>query len=212
MILRCALILGSTRRVRIGTKVAEYVGRKIEDRGMRVDVLDPVITENGYFMRLMEKPHFHYKEGESIPEPMDRVAKIIAAADAYVIVSPEMNHALPPGLTNLMSHFGSSDYSFKPSGICVYSAGLWGGARAGVALRSFLGELGCAPVSAAVQIAKAQSQFREVGNVEPVVEKTCERMLDQLEWHANALKSHRQMYGVPSKSYFEQVRQRSAPE
>ena len=69
------------------------------------------------------------------------------------------------------------------------------------------GELGCTPVSAALQIAKAQSQFREGCAVEPVTDKMCDRMLDQLEWHGNALKTHRDAYGAPSQSYFEQVRQ-----
>merc|ERR1712083_106858 len=107
-------------------------------------------------------------------------------------MGPEMNHTLAPGLTNLMSHFGSSLYSFRPSGICVYSAGMWGGARAGVALRSFLGELGCTPVSATVQVARAQAQFKEGAAVDPVVERSCERMLDQLEWYARALKVYRE--------------------
>mmetsp|Transcript_38366 Transcript_38366/g.105682 ORF Transcript_38366/g.105682 Transcript_38366/m.105682 type:complete len:210 (+) Transcript_38366:53-682(+) len=204
--LRCALLLGSTRRVRIGPRVAAWVGERVEQRGMEIDVLDPVTLEDGFFMRLIEKPHFHYKDGEDVPKPLLNVAQRLAGADAYVVVTPEMNHALPPGLTNLMSHFGSSLYSFKPSGICVYSAGLWGGARAGVALRSFLGELGCTPVSAAVQISKVQAQFKDGASPEPTSEKMCERMLDQLEWHARALKAHRQMHGTPSKSYFEQVR------
>jgi len=41
-----------------------------------------------------------------------------------------------------MSYFGSSFYGFKPSGVATYSAGNWGGTRAGVALRPFLSELG----------------------------------------------------------------------
>jgi hypothetical protein len=46
-----------------------------------------------------------------------------------------------------MNYFGASIYGKKPSGIATYSAGPWGGSRCGVALRAFLSELGCLPVS-----------------------------------------------------------------
>eukprot|EP00928_Gymnodinium_smaydae_P043258 TRINITY_DN29023_c0_g1_i1.p1 TRINITY_DN29023_c0_g1~~TRINITY_DN29023_c0_g1_i1.p1 ORF type:complete len:237 (+),score=59.14 TRINITY_DN29023_c0_g1_i1:85-711(+) len=201
------MILGSTRRVRIGPRVASFVRERMELRNFEVDELDPVTSEDGYFMRLLEKPLFHYRDGEDVPAALANVAGRIAAADAFVVVSPEMNHIVAPGLTNLMSHFGSGLWSFKPSGICVYSAGLWGGARAGVGLRAFLGELGCTPVSAAVHVAKAQGQFKEGGTgADAFVQKSCERMLDQLEWHARALKAYREAHGVPSESYFKQVR------
>mmetsp|Transcript_7482 Transcript_7482/g.18400 ORF Transcript_7482/g.18400 Transcript_7482/m.18400 type:complete len:211 (+) Transcript_7482:14-646(+) len=207
MPLRCALFLGSTRTVRIGPRVAAYVQQQMERRGFEVDVLDPVTTHDGFFMRLMEKPAFHYKEGETVPAPLVDVSNRVKAADCIAVVAPEMNHTVAPGLANMMSYFGASAYAFKPSGICVYSAGLWGGARAGVALRPFLSELGCLPVSSILHIAKAQSQFKEDGGViEPVTEKTCERMLDQLEWYSHALKSHRDQHGTPSQSYFEQIR------
>eukprot|EP00933_Yihiella_yeosuensis_P047190 TRINITY_DN42900_c0_g1_i1.p1 TRINITY_DN42900_c0_g1~~TRINITY_DN42900_c0_g1_i1.p1 ORF type:complete len:216 (-),score=29.24 TRINITY_DN42900_c0_g1_i1:85-732(-) len=211
MALRCVMFLGSTRSARVGPKVSSFVAKRMEDRGMKVDILDPVTLEDGFFMRLMEKPLFHYKAGQEIPDALVRTGERIKLADAFVVVSPEMNHSLPPGLTNLMSHFGSSYYSFKPSGICVYSAGMWGGARAGVALRPFLAELGCSSVSATLQIAKAQAQLGESAGpeaLEMVTTKMCDRMLDQLEWHAHALKTHREMHGVPSESYFQQVRKR----
>eukprot|EP00929_Paragymnodinium_shiwhaense_P000534 TRINITY_DN100777_c0_g1_i1.p1 TRINITY_DN100777_c0_g1~~TRINITY_DN100777_c0_g1_i1.p1 ORF type:complete len:213 (-),score=23.95 TRINITY_DN100777_c0_g1_i1:325-963(-) len=205
--LRCLMFLGSTRTARIGPRVADYVQGKMAARGMQSEIIDPVTAEDGFFMRLMEKPLFHYKDGEKVPAALTNLAGKIKEADAYVVVTPEMNHAVAPGLTNLMSHFGSGMWSFKPSGICVYSAGLWGGARAGVQLRPFLGELGCMPVSAAVHVSKAQSQFKEGGTgADPVVQKTCDRMLDQLEWYARALRTHRDSHGIPSASYFEQVR------
>ena len=77
---------------------------------------------------------------------------MLRKADAYVIVTPEYNHTIPPAITNTMNYFGSSIYSFNPSGICTYSAGMWGGARCAVALRSFTSELGCLSVSATAQV------------------------------------------------------------
>ena len=109
---------------------------------VKPSILDPKHTENGYFMRLMDKAHFHYKPEESPPEELERSAQIVRDADCFLVISPEYNHTIPPGLTNIMSFFGASAYKAKPSGIITYSAGMWGGTRAGVALRPFLGELG----------------------------------------------------------------------
>ena len=46
-----------------------------------------------------------------------------------------------------MNYFGGSMYANKTAGIVTYSAGMWGGARCGVALRAYLSELGCFVVS-----------------------------------------------------------------
>jgi len=37
------------------------------------------------------------------------------------MVTPEYNHAPGPALLNLLDHFGSSTFSFKPSVIVSYS-------------------------------------------------------------------------------------------
>merc|ERR1712008_74827 len=130
---------------------ASFISRRLETRGHQVTVLDPRTHCSGFFMRLMEKTHFHYKDGEAIPDALVTTSKVLEEADAYVVVSPEMNHTISPGLTNLMNHFSSKTYGFKPSGIATYSAGAWGGARCGVALRAYLSEIGCLPVSATFQ-------------------------------------------------------------
>jgi NAD(P)H-dependent FMN reductase len=95
---------------------------------------------------------------------------------------------------NLMNHFGSSVFSFKPSGIVSYSAGQWGGTRAAHSLRPFLSELGCLPVSAMVHIPKASQVIDENGCLlsEGVKEQEWDqyvsRMVSQVEWWAEASK------------------------
>lgn len=74
---------------------------------------------------MLTKPVFQYgPERKGAPEWMVDAEKEIKSADAFVIVTPEYNHSLPPALTNMLDHFGSSVYSWKPSGIVCYSAGL----------------------------------------------------------------------------------------
>ena len=72
-----------------------------------------------------------------------------------------------------------------------YSAGQWGGARAAIAMRPFLSELGCLPVSQMIHVPKAAEVFDENGVVmDPKAkagwERYCGRGWAQLEWWANA--------------------------
>ena len=194
--LKTVLILGSTREKRVGGRVADHLLSTMQDRGGHdVTVLDPRTTADGFFMRLMEKAHFHYKEGEELPAALVETHAVLQEADAYIAVTPEMNHTIAPGLVNLMNYFGSSTYSQKPSGIATYSAGMWGGARCGVALRSYLGELGCMPVSATFQLPGAwkPSTFDGSGRLDEgsAAAKSAHRMLEQLEWTADAMRAKR---------------------
>lgn len=96
-----------------------------------------------------------------------------------------------------MNHFGSSLYSYKPSAIVTYSAGQWGGARAAVNMRTFLSELGCLPVSAMIQIPKAQEVFNEAGDYRTDVDAAhwdgyLGRTFAQLNWWACAAKYQRE--------------------
>lgn len=101
---------------------------------------------------------------------------------------------MSPALSHLLNHFGSSFYAFKPSAIVTYSAGQWGGARAAVALRTFLAELGCLPVSAMIHVPKAQEAFDEDGRFREDLDRWTGyfgRTLGQLGWWAEAASRHR---------------------
>ena len=57
--LNTVVLLGSTRQKRIGSKVADYIVARLEERGGHaVTVLDPRSAGDGF---LMEKAYFHYK-------------------------------------------------------------------------------------------------------------------------------------------------------
>eukprot|EP01126_Amoeba_proteus_P045655 TRINITY_DN5127_c0_g1_i9.p1 TRINITY_DN5127_c0_g1~~TRINITY_DN5127_c0_g1_i9.p1 ORF type:complete len:101 (-),score=7.18 TRINITY_DN5127_c0_g1_i9:269-571(-) len=95
-----------------------------------------------------------------------------------------------------MSHFGGSKYKFRPAAIVTYSAGQWGGMRAAMQLRSFLGELGCLSTSNILAFAFAQNVLNEDGTVKDQTQvghwKTqSNRCFEQLEWVAHAVHNHR---------------------
>ena len=102
---------------------------------------------------------------------------------------------MSPALANLLNHFGSSLFSYKPSAIVTYSAGQWGGMRAAVGMRTFLSELGCLPVSAMIHVPKAQEVFTEDGVPQTGEDKTSwfdyfSRTFTQLAWWAQATKTY----------------------
>ena len=111
--LRILMVLGSTRSNRVGSKVAAHVAASVKARGHLLTTLDPRDSHDGFFMRLMEKAYFHYKEGEEVPPPLAAAAEDVRAADAFLVVTPEFNHTIAPGLTNAMNYFGGSLYRHR---------------------------------------------------------------------------------------------------
>ena len=117
-------------------------------------------------------------------------------ADAFVVVSGEYNHSIPPALSNLLDHF-LEEYFFRPSAIVCYSAGAFGGVRAAMQLRAMLCELGTPSIPSLFPIPKVQDAFDEDGTPrDEAYPRRIVRFLDELEWYANALREARKG-GVP---------------
>merc|ERR1712050_749872 len=115
-----------------------------------VTVVDPadVFAKDGALAAVssgeLTVPTFFLSE---LPPETAELKDMITNADCYVIVSPEYNHTVPPALASVMGHFGGSCYAGKPSAICTYSPGPWGGQRGALGICVMCHELGCLPVS-----------------------------------------------------------------
>ena len=197
MALNLLVVLGSVRDstpprpARLGCRVARACRDRLAAEGHDVGLIDPLELDLGGVF----KPQFAYAQGKA-PAALEDLAGRIAAADGFVMVSPEYNHSMSPALAHLLNHFGSSLYAYKPSAIATYSAGQWGGARAAVNMRTFLSELGCLPVSAMIHVPKAQEVFDEGGRYAPGVDGErwdgyLGRTFAQLIWWAEAARRQR---------------------
>lgn len=176
------------RPARLGLRVAKSCLRCLQSSysAHEFELIDPL----DYQLDPVFKPQFAYAKGKA-PESLDTLAEKIAAADGYIMVSPEYNHSMSPALANLLNHFASSSFAYKPSAIVTYSAGQWGGMRAAVGMRTFLAEPGCLSVSAMIHIPKAQDILNEDGSVQPAEEQSAwlnyyARTFNQLIWWASA--------------------------
>jgi NAD(P)H-dependent FMN reductase len=191
MPLKIPVILGTVRTERVGIRVARYMVKSLETRGQEPILIDPV----EFRLPLLDKMYKEYPPGGA-PEPLERLAQVIKAADAYVIVSGEYNHSIPPALSNLLDHF-LEEYNFKPSAIVCYSPSTFGGVRAAMQLRAMLAELGMSSIPSLLPFPKITETLDADGN--PTSDRLGEstaRFLGELEWYANALKTARSA-GVP---------------
>jgi len=149
---------------------------------------------------LLRQPH-HWTKPGSAPKELDEMQQRLAKADCFVLVSPEYNHSMPPALSNFLDHFGGVNYAYKPSAICTYSAGPFGGVRAGMQLRAMTGELGCLSVSFMFAAPQVQNSLDEtgkpVGATGELLVGQSKTVMKQLYWMGEAMKLQRERVGIP---------------
>jgi NAD(P)H-dependent FMN reductase len=187
------VIYGSVRSERQGIRGARFVTRTLERRGHDVPFVDPV----DYPLPLLDKRYGDYEKGEA-PEVLRMLARIQERADGFVFVSGEYNHGVPPAMKNLIDHFLET-WFWRPAGIASYSEGSFGGVRAAVHLRAVLGEVGLVTLPSMFAMPKVQERFEEDGTAKDpaAAERHIATFVDELEWYAEALKTHRERKGSP---------------
>ncbi len=187
MKLNISVIYGSVRSSRRGINVARFIVNKLKERGHDVTLVDPM----EYKLPMIDKMHKEYEKGKA-PEDMEKVHKILQEADAYVVVSAEYNHSVPPALKNILDHY-QTEYHYKPSGIVTYSKGPFGGVRGVHNLRAIMGELGTISIPIMFPVSNIDKAIDESGKaIDEAYDKRVIGFLDELEWYAEALKEKRE--------------------
>jgi NAD(P)H-dependent FMN reductase len=191
MSLDLLVIYGSVRSDRQGIKAARFIVRSCRRRGHQATLVDPREDR----LPLLDRMYKEYAAGQA-PEVLERLAGRIRAADAFILVSGEYNHSIPPALSNLLDHF-LEEYYWRPSAIVSYSAGAFGGVRAAMQLRAMLCELETPSIPSLLPIPQVQQAFDDEGNPhDDAYHRRADRFLSELEWYARALKEARRA-GVP---------------
>jgi NAD(P)H-dependent FMN reductase len=176
-VLRVAVIIGSTRPGRFAPTVAGWF-REVAARrdDIALDMID--LAETG-------PPDENPGNGSS------SISARLAAADAFVIVTPEYNHSFPAPLKNAIDlHF--VEWQAKPVGFVSYG-GKAGGLRAVEQLRQVFAELHAVTVRDSVSFHDVWSQFDSNGSVKipDPYESAAKAMLNQLAWWGNVLREGR---------------------
>lgn len=191
MSLKLVVLLGTVRSDRQGIKAARFVERSLSARGHGVTLVDPAEQR----LPLLDRMYKEYPRGQA-PKALETLATLYRAADAFIVVSAEYNHSIPPALSNLLDHF-LEEYFFRPSAIVCYSAGQYGGVRAAMQLRAMLCELGMPSISSLFPVPRVHDAFDDSGEArDPAFVKRFDRFAGELEWYAEALRERRRQ-GVP---------------
>ncbi|WP_171164847.1 NADPH-dependent FMN reductase [Streptomyces sp. I05A-00742] len=179
--LRLVVIVGSTREGRFGPTVADWFAEEARAHaGVDIDVID-----------LAEADITHVLCGEPTPE-VAAITPRLAAADAFVVVTPEYNHSYPASLKAAIDwHY--VQWQAKPVGFVSYG-GLGGGLRAVEHLRQVFAELHAVTVRETVSFHMAWERFGQDGTPHDadIVSGAAKRMLDQLVWWGRALRQARE--------------------
>jgi len=191
MALTIPVILGSVRADRIGIRAARFLIAQLAARGHAAPLVDPAELA----LPLLDRMFKEYPAGTA-PEPLQRCADLFRRADAFLVVTAEYNHGVPPALSNTLDHF-LEEYFWRPSAICCYSAGQFGGVRAAMPLRAMLAEMGMSSIPSLLPIPRLHKVVAAQGvPAEPWLAAAAGRFLDELEWHAEALRDRRRR-GTP---------------
>lgn len=174
-LLRVAIIIGSTRAQRFGPTVADWFhGHARAHGGLDLDLID--LAETG------------------LPDDLDEsalavktLAPRLAAADAFVIVSPEYNRGYPAPLKTCIDSY-VDEWKAKPVAIVSYG-GISGGLRAAEQLRQVFGELHAVTIRDTVSFHSCWSKFDDAGR--PLdsagAGAAATALLNQLTWWGRAL-------------------------
>lgn len=188
------ILLGSVRAERTGIRAARFIERQLHGRGHQATLVDA----NELNLPFLDRAYRDYAPGTA-PAVLERLADLYRSADGFVVVTAEYNHGVPGALKNLLDHF-REEYFFRPSAIVSYSSGPFGGVRAAVHLRAVLGELGMSSIPRMLPIARIRMALDEDGReIAGGPLKVDRRFFDELEWYAEALRSHRGRAGVPGQ-------------
>ncbi|MFJ8472816.1 NADPH-dependent FMN reductase [Kitasatospora sp. NPDC094011] len=181
-----AVVLGSTRNGRFGPVVADWLIGHLEARGdMTADLVDLAATPLPTVM-----PSWGAELPEQERELLAAVSPRLAAADAFVFVTPEYNHSFPAPLKNAID-WHNQQWHGKPIAFVSYG-GLSGGLRAVEQLRVVMAELNAVTIRNTVSFHGAAQAFDTDGKPkDPAADAAAKTMLDQLDWWARPLRDAR---------------------
>lgn len=180
--LNLAIIIGSTREGRFGDTVGRWIAQQAAHHGgFSIDLID---------LADIELPPTHRDK----PTPaVDAFRARLAAADAFVIVTPEYNHSYPASLKHAIDQ-AHVEWMAKPVGFVSYG-GSTGGVRAIEHLRHVFAELHATTIRDYVAFLRARRQFDANGDpIDPQGPSNAARtMMDRLAWWADALRNARDL-------------------
>jgi len=153
--MKLGIIIGSTRPVRTGDKLAEWlaaIARETDD--VVVDMIDLCEIDLPFFNEAK-----HPRSGDYQHQKTVAWSQRIAACDAFVVVTPEYNHSAPAGLLNAVT-FLIKEWRCKPVAFLSYG-GISGGLRAVQQMKLTFLAVEAVPIPEAVVVPFVGGQIKD---------------------------------------------------
>ncbi|MFZ0469024.1 MAG: NAD(P)H-dependent oxidoreductase [Thiogranum sp.] len=117
--MKISIISGSHRKVSQSEKVARFVQRTLEEKGL---------CDETWLFTLAQNPlplwYESIWEGDPVwQERLQPISGQLAASDAFVVVAPEWHGQVPAGLKNFFLMWGKGELAHKPALIVTVSSG-----------------------------------------------------------------------------------------
>ncbi len=142
---RIAVVVGSTRPMRVGPEVARWA---FDLAARREDAVYDLVDLADVGLPLLDEPE-PASSGNYTKDHTRRWSETVRTYDGFLFVTPEYNRGLPASLKNALD-FLYAEWNNKAAGIVCYGSS--GGLRAAEQLKSVLGELQVATVRGQVSI------------------------------------------------------------
>ncbi|MCM3884047.1 NAD(P)H-dependent oxidoreductase [Frankia sp. R82] len=185
--LELAVLLSSVRPGRLAPTVGSWFTELARGRDdVRLHLVDPAAT-----------PLNH--PGADPADPAVAAARTmlgerLAAADGFVVITPEYNHSYPAALKHILDSY-RQEWFAKPVGFVSYG-GMSGGLRAVEHLRGVFAELHAVSVRDGVSLHGVRpADFAAGGRVvtDPQIAAAAAALLNQLAWWGRALREAREV-------------------
>ncbi|GAA5185453.1 NAD(P)H-dependent oxidoreductase [Rugosimonospora acidiphila] len=177
--LRIAVVIGSVRTPRLADPLAGWLERELAALDWAdIDMID---------LASVSLPMRELRARGAAPSP---IAGRLAAADGFVLLTPEYNHSFPASVKNMID-WHLIEWAYKPVGFVAYGSS--GGIRAVEQLRAVFPELRAATVRESVLLAMAWNHLDTTGrfNPPPGTVEALHAMMNELATWARALRSAR---------------------
>ncbi|WNI24900.1 NAD(P)H-dependent oxidoreductase [Streptomyces sp. ITFR-16] len=179
--LKVAVILASNREGRFAPVIADwFLARAAGRSALETDLIDVAALDLPTALSYSPDPRTR--------EVLAEVSARLAAADAFVVITPEYNHSYPAPLKNLID-LHRAEWQAKPVAFVSYG-GVSGGLRAVEHLRQVFAELHAVSIRDTVSFHHAGALFDDEGRHRDPAgpDAAAKTLLDQLFWWGRALR------------------------
>lgn len=187
MLPKLHVVICSTRPGRIGPSVARWFQGFAKQHGK----FDIELVDLADFNLPMYDEPIHPAQQNYKHEHTKKWSANVAAADAYIFVTPEYNYSPPPSLVNALDYL-YREWNYKPCGFVSYG-GASGGLRAVQTAKMQITTLKMMPMMEGVMVPMAASLIDKEGQFQSneLIDKSALTLLDELRYWTDGLKAMR---------------------